>query len=69
MKKKSIALFALSVALFSLPVVSVANAEVTNSNIAVSDSATSQPQVVKAYITTDSGLEEISLVEYQRLLS
>jgi hypothetical protein len=69
LKKKSIALFALSVALFSIPIVSVANAEVTNSNIAVSESATSQPKVVKAYITTDSGLEEISLDEYQRLLS
>ncbi|MGG1618033.1 hypothetical protein ACIFQM_08180 [Paenibacillus sp. NRS-1782] len=69
MKKKSFALIALSVALFSVPVVSVANAEVTNSNIAVSESATSQPEVVKAYLTTDSGLEEISLNEYQKLLS
>lgn len=69
MKKKSFALIALSVALFSVPVVSVANAEVTNSNIAVSESATSQPEVVKAYITTESGLEEISLNEYQKLLS
>ncbi|KAF6575715.1 hypothetical protein ACYCS5_13720 [Paenibacillus sp. SEL3] len=69
MKKKSIALFALSLALISVPVVSVANAEVTNSNIAVSESATSQPEVVKAYITTENGLEEISLNEYQKLLS
>lgn len=69
--KKQVAAIALSAALFSVPVTSVVNAEIIDydSTNQINEVNDSQAEVVKAYITTENGLREISLTEYNNLIS
>ncbi|KOY12736.1 hypothetical protein [Paenibacillus xylanivorans] len=69
MKKKIITSVALSAAILSLPISSAVQAQPIQPEISITATNNENEQIVKAFITTENGLEEITLDEYNGLIA